>query len=62
MRKTHNPLEGELKDLVQADLQSGIKRGKVCEKHNVSYIQLQKTFGFTCKKPRNKPEPVAEPA
>ena len=42
----------ELKTLIAADIAAGKKRGVICKERNVSYVQLQSNFGFTCKKPR----------
>lgn len=60
MRKSHDALEGELKDRVQADIDAKVKRKDIIAKHGVSYLQLQKTFGYTCRKPR-KNGPVTSP-
>jgi len=42
----------DLKATIEQDLASGKSRGTICKERGVSYIQLQQTFGFMCKRPR----------
>ena len=52
MGRPRKEMAEELKTLIAADIAAGKKRGVICKEHNVSYVQLQSNFGFTCKKPR----------
>ena len=52
MGRPRKEMAEELKTLIAADIAAGKKRGVICKERNVSYVQLQSNFGFTCKKPR----------
>ena len=52
MGRPKKEMAEELKTLIAQDIEAGKKRGVICKEHNVSYVDLQRHFGFSCKKPR----------
>ena len=62
MGRPRKEMSEELKTLIAADIAAGKKRGVICKERNVSYVDLQNNFGFSCKKPRQpkQAESVAE--
>ena len=63
MGRPRKEMSEELKTLIAADIEAGVKRGKICAERGVSYVQLQQHFGFSCKKPRMpraNPSPVED--
>ena len=52
MGRPRKEMAEELKTLIAADIAAGKRRGVICKERNVSYVDLQNNFGFSCKKPR----------
>ena len=61
MGRPKKEMPEDMKAAIAQDIEAGKTRGDICKERGVTYTLLQKTFGFTCRKPRKQAESVAEP-